>query len=51
VLKQDSDPDKARRAQGEADFVTSRAQKLAPDNQEVKKLRDEVIKLLELKTN
>ena len=45
------DPDEARRARGEADFLTSRALKLAPDNDEVKKLRDEVIKLLGLKTN
>jgi hypothetical protein len=47
----ESDPDEARRARGEADFLTSRAVKLAPDNEEVKKLRDEVVKLLELKTN
>ena len=45
ALKQGSDPDKARRARGEADFLTSRAQKLAPDNEEVKKLRDEVVKV------
>ena len=45
------DPDEARRARGEADFLTSRAQKLAPNNDEVKKLRDEVVKLLGLKTN
>ena len=51
ALKQDSDPDEARRARGEADFLTSRALKLAPDNDEVKKLREEVVKLLELKTN
>ena len=51
ALKQGSDPDEARRARGEADFLTSRAQKLAPDNDEVKKLRDEVVKLLELKTD
>ena len=51
ALKQGSDADEARRARGEADFLTSRAQKLSPDNEEVKKLRDEVIKLLELKTN
>ena len=51
ALKQGSDPDAARRARGEADFLTSRAQKLAPDNDEVKRLRDEVVKLLELKTN
>jgi hypothetical protein len=49
--QQGTDPDEARRAQGEADFLTSRAQKLAPDNDEVKKLRNEVIKLLELNTN
>ena len=30
------------RARGEADFLTSRALKLAQDNDEVKKLRDEV---------
>ena len=41
--KQGSDPDEARRARGEADFLTSRAQKLAPNNEEVKKLRDEVV--------
>jgi len=29
ALKQSSDPDEARRARGEADFLTSRAQKLA----------------------
>jgi hypothetical protein len=51
ALEQDTDPDEARRARGEADFLTSRAQKLAPDSEEVKKLRDEVVKLLELKTN
>jgi hypothetical protein len=45
---QGSDPDEARRARGEADFLTSRAQKLAPNNEEVKKLRDEVIKLLQI---
>jgi hypothetical protein len=56
ALAQGSDPDEARRdeakrAGGEADFLTSRALKLAPDNDEVKKLRDEVVKLLKLKTN
>ena len=51
ALKQGSDPDEARRARGEADFLTSRARKLAPDSDEVKKLRNEVVKLLELKTN
>jgi hypothetical protein len=51
ALKQGSDPDEARRGRGEADFLTSRALKLAPDGDEVKKLRNEVVKLLELKTN
>jgi hypothetical protein len=46
ALKQGSDPDESRRARGEADFLTSRAVRLAPDNEEVKKLRDEVVKLL-----
>src|SRR4030095_1126968 len=32
ALKQGSDPDAARRARGEADFLTSRALKLAADN-------------------
>jgi hypothetical protein len=51
ALEQGSDPDEARRARGEADFLTSRALKLAPNNEEVKTLRDEVVKLLGLKTN
>ena len=51
ALEQGTDPDEARRARGEADFLTSRAQKLAPDNDEVRKLRDEVVTLLGLKTN
>jgi dipeptidyl aminopeptidase/acylaminoacyl peptidase len=51
ALEAGTDPDEARRARGEADFLTSRAVKLAPDNNEVKQLRDEVIKLLGLKTN
>jgi hypothetical protein len=50
ALKQGSDPDGARRTRGEADFLTSHARKLAPDNEEVKRLRDEVVKLLGLKT-
>src|SRR6266567_1650243 len=36
ALKQGSDPDEARRARGEADFLTSRARKLAPESDEVK---------------
>jgi WD40 repeat protein len=51
ALEQGAEPDEVRRARGEADFLTSRAVKLAPDNEEVKKLRDEVVKLLGLKTN
>ena len=51
ALEQGSDPDEARRARGEADFLTSRALKLAPDNDKVKKSRDEVVKLLGLTTN
>src|SRR6266536_1121218 len=51
AVQQGVDPDEARRARGEADFLTSRAEKLAPDGDEVKKLRDEVVKLLERKTN
>jgi hypothetical protein len=46
ALKRGSDVDEARRTRGEADFLTRRAQKLAPDNEEVKKLRDEVVKRL-----
>jgi hypothetical protein len=46
AFEQGIDPDKARRARGEADFLTSRALKLGPDSEEVKKLRDEVGKLL-----
>jgi hypothetical protein len=49
ALEQGRDPDEARRARGEADFLTSRAQKLALDNDEVKKLREGVIKLLKTK--
>ena len=51
ALKQGSDPDETRRARGEADFLTSRAVKLAPGSQEIKKLREEVVKLLGLKTD
>jgi len=52
ALEKDSDdPNKARRARAEADFLTSRALKLAPNNDEVNKLREEVVKLLDLQTN
>jgi len=36
---------------GEADFLTNRALKLATDNDKVKELCDEIVKLLQLKTN
>jgi hypothetical protein len=42
-----SDPDEARRARGEADFLTVRALKISPDNSEVKELRDQVVGLLQ----
>ena len=51
MLQSPGDPYAQERLLGEADFLTSRAVKLAPDNDEVKKLRDEVVKLLELKAN
>ena len=51
ALKQNTDPDEARRLRGEASFLTERAQKLAPDSDEVKKLRDQVVKLAGIKTN
>jgi len=46
ALAQGSDPDEARRARGEAECLTSRAAKLAPNNDEVKKLHDEVVRRL-----
>jgi hypothetical protein len=48
AVEKETDPDEARRDRGEADFQTRRALKLAPDNDEVKKLRAEVVKLLQL---
>jgi hypothetical protein len=51
ALKEGIDPDEARRARAEADFLTRRALKLAPDNDEVKKLREGVVKLLGLKAD
>jgi hypothetical protein len=46
AFQQGVDPDEARRARGEADFLTVRALKLAPNNSEVKGLRDQVVNLL-----
>jgi U3 small nucleolar ribonucleoprotein component len=48
AVAEKTDPDVARRARAEADYHTQRAIKLASDNDEVKKLRAEVVKLLEL---
>src|SRR5206468_5821461 len=48
ALEQGADSGEAAenfRARGEADFLTSRAVKLAPNSEEVKKLRDEVVKV------
>jgi len=49
-LEPGTDPNEARRSRGEADFLTSRAEKLAPDSDEIKKLRDEVVNSPQLKT-
>jgi dipeptidyl aminopeptidase/acylaminoacyl peptidase len=51
AVKQGGDPEGARRARGEAYFLASRALKLAPGNDELIRLRDEVVTLLEPKTN
>ena len=48
ALEKGTVPNQARRARAEADYQTHRAIKLAPDNDEVKKLRAEVVKLLNL---
>ena len=48
ALETRTDPDAARRARAEADFQTRRALKLAPDNNEVEKLRAHVVQLLKL---
>ena len=48
AVAEKTDPDDARRARAEADYQTHRAVKLASDNKEVKKLREEVVKLLQL---
>ena len=48
AVAEKTDPDDARRARAEADYQTRRARDLAPDNDEVKKLRTEVVKLLNL---
>ena len=48
ALETETDPDAARRARAEADYQTHRAVKLAPHNEEVKQLRTEVVKLLNI---
>jgi WD40 repeat protein len=48
AVAETTDPNEARRARAEADYQTRRAVKLASDNDEVKRLRAEVVKLLNL---
>jgi WD40 repeat protein len=48
ALEKGTDPDVGRRARAEADFQTARAMRLAPDNDEVKKLRADVVQMLNL---
>ena len=48
ALDKETDPDEARLAKGDADFLTRRALKLAPDNAEIQNLRAEVEKLLSI---
>jgi len=48
ALEKGADPARARRDRAEADFQTRRALKLAPDNDEVKTLRVEVVTMLRL---
>ena len=48
ALEKGTDTAESRRARAEADFQTRRALQLAPGNVEVKKLRNEVIGLLNL---
>jgi hypothetical protein len=46
LLVQGVNPEEARRTRGEADFLTTHALKLAPNDSEVKELRNQVVKLL-----
>ena len=48
AFAEETNPDVGRRALAEADYQTRRAVNLAPDNDEVKNLRAEVVKLLNL---
>ena len=47
VLEKGTDAAEVRRDRAEADFQTRRALKLAPENDEVKTLRAEVVRLLQ----
>jgi hypothetical protein len=51
VAEGTTDPADARRARAEADYLTRRAVELDPDNDEVKKLRAEVVKLLQINSD
>ena len=51
ALDKKTAPNEARRARGEADFLTYRALKLAPGDTETQRLRAEVVGLLQLKSN
>ena len=44
TLAEGTDPAESGRARAEADYQTRRALKLDPDNDEIRKLRDQVIK-------
>jgi hypothetical protein len=48
AVAETTDTDDARRARAEVDYQIHRAVKLASDNDEVKKLRAEVVQLLKL---
>jgi hypothetical protein len=48
ALETSTDPDEARRAKAEADYQTQRAVELASDDDEVREIRVEVVKLLNL---
>jgi hypothetical protein len=48
ALEKGTDPAEARRDRAEADFQTRRALKLAPENDEVQKLRSAVVRLSNL---
>ena len=49
ALRSRTDPDEARRARAEAHFQTQRAVQMVSDNEEMKKLRAEVVELLKQK--